>query len=87
MKTFSRWCNYSRGLGRRGSGIRSSIRASKLPRSAKPAKPQSRTLVKNQIMQSRIWRVMGMERRARMKSTTRSFRKSKIRRLKRGNGD
>lgn len=82
-----RWRDCSRSLGRRGSGIGLLIRASKLLRSAKPAKLQSRTLAKNPAMQSLIQIMAVIESRARTRSTTRSFKKSKIKRPKRRNGD
>jgi hypothetical protein len=85
--TFPRRCDYSHGLERGGSGIRSLIRASKLPRSAEPAEPQSRTPAKNPMIQGLIQRMAAVESRARTRSTTRSSRKSKIRRLTRRSSD
>jgi hypothetical protein len=85
--TFLRRCDYSCGLERGGSGIGSLIRASKLPKSAKPAKPQSGTLAKNLMIQRLVQTMAAMESRARTRSTTRLSRKSKIRRPKRRSSD
>jgi hypothetical protein len=85
--TFPRQYDYSCGLERGGSSIKLLIRASKLPRSAKPAKPQSRTLAKNLIIRRLVQTIAVMESRARTRSTTRSSRKSKIRRPKHRSSD
>ena len=69
------------------SGIGLLIRASKSSRSAGPAKPQSRTLVKDPTIRSLIQTAAAMVRIAKAKSTTRLFRKSRIGRPKRGSGD
>jgi hypothetical protein len=53
------------------------MRASKLPRSAKPAEPQLGTSGKNSVIQSPMPTAAAMESIARTKSTTRSCRKSK----------
>jgi len=63
------------------------IRASKSSRSARPAKPQSRTLVKDLTIQSLIQIVVVIVRIAKAKLTTRLFRKLRIGKPKYGSGD
>jgi hypothetical protein len=79
--TFPRQYDYSCSLEKGGSGIRSLIRASKLPKSAEPAKLQSKTPAKNLIIQGLMQRMAVVESKARTRSMTRLSRKSKIRRL------
>jgi hypothetical protein len=86
-RTFLKQCNCSHGLEKRGSSIRLWIRASKLLSSARLTKPQSRTLAKNLIIQGLIQTIAVVESRARTRSTTRLFRKSKIGRLTHKSGN
>jgi hypothetical protein len=58
-----------------------------LPSSTRPTEPQSRTLAKNPIIQGPMQRIAAVESRARTRSTTRSSRKSKIKRLTRRSND
>lgn len=63
------------------------MRASKPSKSAKPTKPQLGMLGKNPVIWSLMQTIAAIESRAKTRLTTKSSRKSKIKRPKRGNGD